>query len=216
MSGDDTAFKPELVTARPFDIWLARGALLVVVILQILIVNDLSGLPRWLAPSVELVLLVALSAVTANSISRAREATTESHWYDVARQRRLIRQAALALTAIANIMNLVALVGLVRAMLGGHAGNGQSLLLDSVNIWITNVIIFALWYWYLDRGGPGVRSIVATGKADFIFTQQMTPDLDKDGDWTSGFVDYLFLAFTNATAFSPADTFPLTSRAKFS
>ena len=211
---DEAHASAHYAAARPFDVWLARGALLAVIVLQLLIVNDLSDMPRWLAPSIELVLLVALSAATATSISRARAPKAERHWYDLTRQRRLIRKTALLLTAIASFMNLIALGGLVRAMFGGHAGNGQSLLLDAVNIWVTNVIIFALWFWYLDRGGPSRRGLFALSKGDFVFTQQSVPGCDRDGTWSPVFVDYLFVAFTNATAFSPADTFPLTTRAK--
>jgi hypothetical protein len=70
-------------------------------------------------------------------------------------------------------------------------------------------------FWALDRGGPAARGLIPEQKSDFLFTQQQTTvDPAKFLHWSPGFIDYLFLAFTNATAFSPSDTFPLTVRAK--
>ena len=114
-------------------------------------------------------------------------------------------------------MNFGALARLIVAILSGHAASGKTLLLDATNIWATNVVVFALWFWSLDRGGPAARGLISENKSDFLFTQQQAGVVDRDQfkDWSPGFIDYLFLAFTNATAFSPTDTFPLTARAKF-
>jgi len=86
-------------------------------------------------------------------------------------------------------------------------------LLDALNIWGTNVIIFALWFWTLDRGGPASHGVVDSCKCDFLFPH-MTMNTPEAAVWKPGFVDYLYLAFTNATAFSPTDTLPLSRRAK--
>ena len=110
-------------------------------------------------------------------------------------------------------MNFIALFFLLRALLGGHAGDARSLLIDAVNIWLTNVIAFALWYWSIDRGGPASRDLTTHSMPDFLFPQ-MTMDDPRFTSWSPGFVDYLFLSFTNATAFSPTDTLPLSPRAK--
>ena len=193
------------------DLWLTRGAILMIVALQIMFVNDVTIVPRWLMPSLELLLLVPLSVATVWTVDRAAKAETDDHRLGVARWRRQIRRALLVLTAIVSFANLLALYGLVRAMIGGHAGSGPTLLIDAVNIWATNVIVFALWFWNLDGGGPAFRTH-ATERADFLFTQPTLPHGPRD--FSAGFIDYLFLAFTNATAFSPADTFPLTHRAK--
>ena len=201
------------LTTRAVDFWLARGAILVIVLLQIGIVNDLTVGPRWLAPALELAILIPLSVATAWTQRHARRAATDAQWITVGRYRRLVRRAALALTAISTLMNFGALARLIAAILAGRAGTGQTLLLDAVNIWATNVVVFALWFWSLDRGGPAASGLLAQGKKDFLFTQQQS-DRDEFRDWSPGFFDYLFLAFTNATAFSPADTFPLTVRAK--
>jgi hypothetical protein len=198
---------------RALDFWLARGAVLVIVGLQIGIVNDLMVGPRWLAPAVELALLIPLSIATAWTQRRARKAETDEQWILVGRQRAFVRRLAIALTAVITLMNCGALGRLISAILAGTAGTGRTLLLDAVNIWVTNVIIFALWFWALDRGGPAGAFSTKRGN-DFLFTQQQTSEPERFPDWSPGFIDYLFLAFTNATAFSPADTFPLTIRAK--
>ncbi|RUW66408.1 hypothetical protein EOA31_31335, partial [Mesorhizobium sp. M4B.F.Ca.ET.049.02.1.2] len=75
------------------------------------------------------------------------------------------------------------------------------------------VIVFSLWFWSTDRGGPPTCGLVKRAQADFLFPQMTLPDREIRG-WLPGFVDYAFLAFTNATAFSPTDTLPLTQRAK--
>lgn len=202
---------PERLRQHAPDFWLARGAVACVVLLQLLVVNDLAVGPRWLAPSLEVGLLIPLSVATAWTLGTAKRAQADGQLAALRRQRRYVRLAALVLTALISAMNCGALVQLVRALFSGHAGSGQTLLLDALNIWTTNVISFALWFWNIDRGGPAVRGI--SKHPDFLFTQQTIHD-DSCRDWSPGFVDYLFLAFTNATAFSPADTFPLSQRAK--
>lgn len=199
--------------AAPLDFWLARAAVLVIIALQLGVVNDLSLGPRWLAPVLEGALLVPLSVATAWNLGHAKRATTDRHWHRVSRQRRIIRRAAVLLTAVITVMNFGALASLVRAMLGGRAGTGQTLLIDAINIWITNLFMFALWYWNIDRGGPACRGLTRHSVSDFLFPQHTIAD-GRFESWRPGFVDYLFVAFTTATAFSPSDTLPLTRRAK--
>ena len=76
-----------------------------------------------------------------------------------------------------------------------------------------NVLIFALWYWELDRGGPGRRAAGHDAAPDFLFPQ-MTDDRIEPPGWRPRFVDYVYVSLTNATAFSPTDTMPLTPMAK--
>ena len=102
---------------------------------------------------------------------------------------------------------------LIRELLKGKGGGGDTLLLDAAAIWLTNMVAFALWFWSLDRRGPASLSIDETGPPDFLFSA-MLRDAGSEAGWRPGFVDYLYLAFTNATALSPADTLPLTGRAK--
>jgi hypothetical protein len=88
---------------------------------------------------------------------------------------------------------------------------GLQLLLTGVVLWSTNVVVFGLWYWLLDRGGPDRRVCALPGRRDLLFPQDTsTPE---DG-WIPGYFDYVFVAFTTSVAFSPTDTLPLTQRAK--
>ncbi|HLZ84035.1 MAG TPA: hypothetical protein VKQ54_10750, partial [Caulobacteraceae bacterium] len=160
-----------------------------------------------------------LSAATAWSQQRARVATEDHHWRAIMRHRRWIRDLSLALTVAVMAINFEALVSVMRALLHGAKGpSGQSLLIDALNIWFTNVVIFALWYWTIDRGGPNVRELGAREPGpppapDFLFPQMLGPG-DQNPGWTPGFLDYLYVSFTNATAFSPTDTMPLSIRSK--
>jgi hypothetical protein len=201
--------------AQAADFWLARGAILLVILLQLGLVNDLTMGPRWLAPSLEFALLVVLSLGTAWTQRHASRAATSQQWLQLGRNRRAVRILAVTLTAMVTLMNFFALGRLVQAILAGHAAPGRTLLLDAMNIWLTNVVVFALWFWALDRGGPAARGLTKHPHVDFLFTQQQATAQQQQWEhWSPGFIDYLFLAFTNATAFSPADTFPLTHRAK--
>jgi hypothetical protein len=79
-------------------------------------------------------------------------------------------------------------------------------------MWCLNVLVFALWFWELDNGGPAKRRTAGMEGSDFLFPQQ-TPDVPA-ADWRPLFLDYLYVSFTNATAFSPTDTLPLSRWAK--
>jgi uncharacterized membrane protein len=87
-----------------------------------------------------------------------------------------------------------------------HASN---LLRSGTLLWSFNILVFALWYWELDGGGPWKRHLSRHRAADFLFPQQV-----NGKSWEPRFFDYLFVAFTGATALSPADTMPLTRKAK--
>ncbi len=197
------------------DFWFARGAILLIAGLQLAFVNqNLTIGPRWLAPTLEVSLLIPLSVGTAWTQQRARVATEDHHWAAIRRYRQWIRGLALGLTVLVMAINFEALLAVTHALLSPTKGpSGQSLLLDALNIWFTNVVIFALWYWNIDRDGPAARGLAPRAKPDFLFPQMMGPG-DGDPSWTPGFVDYFYVSFTNATAFSPTDTMPLSSRSK--
>jgi hypothetical protein len=105
---------------------------------------------------------------------------TDAQWASIRRNRRMVRRLALILTAICTLMNFGALARLIVAILAGHAGGGKTLLLDAANIWATNVVVFALWFWSLDRGGPAARGLISENKSDFLFTQQQAGVIDRD------------------------------------
>ena len=152
---------------------------------------------RFAIPAVELALLapLALGAPHRSAAESARR-----------------RTAAIVLTAVLSAANLLAL-GLLVARLSDGTVAGRPLLLATAEIWTTNAIVFALWYWELDGGGPPLRLAEPSGRRDFAFVQMLSPQLAEPG-WHPRFVDYLYLSFTNASAFSPSDTLPLTRWAK--
>ena len=197
------------------DFWLARGSIVVIAGLQLLFLNaGLSLGPKWLAPAFEMTMLIPLSAASAWTRNQNRAATAPHHFLAVGRYRSTIRIFALLLTVAILAINLAEFVAVVRALLhGGKSANGQSLLIDAMNIWFTNIVIFALIYWNIDHNSPSARGLDPDAPPDFLFPQ-MGGTGDQDPDWTPGFVDYLYVSFTNATAFSPTDTMPLSPRSK--
>jgi len=154
---------------------------------------------RVIVPALELALLVPL-AVTA----------PHRHVYESGRR----RMAAIALTAIVSVANIAALVFLIHYLVSGQNVQGKPLLLGGAQIWWTNVIVFALWYWELDGGGPPARLRNPTAPRDFAFIQMTDPEVAKPG-WRPRYTDYFYVSFTNSSAFSPTDTMPLSRTAKW-
>jgi uncharacterized membrane protein len=101
---------------------------------------------------------------------------------------------------------------LLHEITSGQSLAAGQLLLGGAEIWFTNVIVFALWYWEYDRGGPASRAQGIDDTPDLLFPQ-MTDD-KLAADWEPIFIDYFYVAYTNATAFSPTDTMPLSRWAK--
>jgi hypothetical protein len=124
------------------------------------------------------------------------------------------RRVAIGLIALITLANAVSVILLVRFIINGGHTSGKQLVLSAIDIWWTNVIAYALWFWEIDRGGPARRAAGAgIDDADFLFPQMATRELfPKPREPT--YVDYFFVAFTNAAAFSPTDTMPLTEQAK--
>jgi hypothetical protein len=203
--------KPVSPDIHAFDFWLACVAIVVVAVLQFFLINDLSLGPRWLAPGVEVSLLIPLAVAFRLHRKQIGGISADGDILDP--RRRLIRILALALISVITLMNFGALLELVRALLTGKSETGQTLLLDAVNIWVINVVVFALWFWGLDGGGPALRHAQGKPTYEFLFPQATVTGHER-APFTPGFVDYLFLSFTNATAFSPTDTMPLSQRAK--
>jgi len=155
--------------------------------------------PDWLLPALEG--LLALALVTANPRRINRES----------RALRLLGLTLAALLSLANAFSVVQLIiGLVNGTMGNTAG---PLLVTGGAIWLTNVIVWGLWYWEFDRGGPVARANADRMYPDFQFAQMATPQLAPP-DWEPAFADYLYLSFTNAAAFSPTDVLPLSRWSK--
>jgi uncharacterized membrane protein len=154
--------------------------------------------PSWLIPSLEGALLIGLFFATPNMLE-----------HEHPRRRRV----AIGLTAIVTAANIYSLGALTHFLLHHKVENGRELIGSGVLIWLTNFLIFGLWYWELDRGGPGRRAAGHDGAPDFLFPQ-MNDDRIEPAGWRPTFFDYLYVALTNAAAFSPTDTMPLSVSAK--
>jgi hypothetical protein len=152
----------------------------------------------WLIPAIEGVLLLSLVMSTP--------------WVPAQRHRQR-RRVALSLVGLVTASNLANLGLLVHKLLHNGANNGHQLVLAGVEIWLTNVLLFTVLFWELDRGGPMARRSPALAPPDFLFVQQTDPKLGGL-EWRATYIDYLYTSFTNATAFSPTDTMPLTPAAK--
>lgn len=123
------------------------------------------------------------------------------------------RILGLVLTTIMTISNTASAGLLIGFLINGDAKDPKHLLLSGASIWLTNIIIFSLWFWDLDRGGPGARAEAKNQYPDFIFPQMSDPGYAPE-HWHPNFFDYLYTSFTNASAFSPTDVMPLTRWAK--
>ena len=179
--------------------WPVMIAVLVAIGLQLSIPGKYAIQPQWLLPLLEGTLLVVLTAANPKRIN------TDRQWV------RVLSLVLVALGSLATAYSALRLV--VQLVTGRETSDAPVLLLIGGAIWLTNVIIFALWYWEFDRGGPGARAHAKNAYADFQFPQMATPDTTHP-DWEPTFVDYLYLSFTNATACSPTDTVPMTRWAK--
>ena len=174
-------------------------AVLVAIGLQVTLPRELSLPARELLPALELLLLVALTV--ANPVRLEAE-------------NRALRVASTGLVALITLANGVSAFLLAQRLVQGRAGSDAiALLVAGGSIYLTNIIAFGLWYWEYDRGGPFVRRRGHRPHGDFLFAQMATPEIAAH-DWEPRFVDYLYLSFTNATAFSPTDTLPLSRWAK--
>lgn len=179
--------------------WPATLSIVVIAALNFLLPGKFTLGPPWLIPALEMLIVIPLS------IAAPRRRPEEKRWEQF---------AGMTLIAIANIANVASLFLLVHQLIfNGKDITGKELLYSSVAIWLTNVVVFALWYWEIDRGGPDDRLRADHGQPDFLFPQMVTPGCSHAA-WTPSFFDYLYLAFTNGTAFSPTDTMPLTAPAK--
>jgi hypothetical protein len=188
--------------------WEAAPAVAVVIALQILlaVVSKAKSWQLWdfswwvwLIPVVfEVALLVPLA------------------WHRPRRrleQMGLRRTVAVTLLAFISIANGFLLLAVIASLVRGDENSGAQLLLKAATVWGTNVVAFGLWYWAFDRGGPVRRLRPNPPEPDFQFPQMENPQLAAP-DWQPELVDYIYVAFTNAIAFSPTDAMPLSRRAK--
>jgi len=180
--------------------WPMAAAVVATIVFTMLIPSDIRLFPFWLVPSVEALLLVALIAGDPGTINK---------------RSKQLRVFSIVLVGLLAVAALVSTVLLVIALIDGNGklNSAASLLAAGGIVWACNVLAFALLYWEIDGGGAAMRVHERPAYADFAFVQHVNPDLAPPG-WRPRFVDYFYLSVTNATAFSPTDTMPLTPRAK--
>ena len=180
-------------------IWHVQLTVIFALLLQLFLPDKFVAGPRFALPILETFLLISLYFTSKHRVPT-------SHL--------LRRISALTLIVLIGIANVYALQRLAHILLvGGKVADGHGLILTAMNIFLTNFIVFGLLYWEMDSGGPTKRRTDNLRERDFSFPQMQNPELAPIG-WMPNFVDYLYLSLTNATAFSPTDTLPLTHIAK--
>jgi uncharacterized membrane protein len=186
----------ELGVVEPF--WQAQLAVFFALLLHLALPGKLTLGPRWLLPLFEGMLLVGL--VISTPYRHHSQSPTR-------------RRVSIALIALVTVANFTALGLLVHLLLERNTAAGRDLIIAAAQIWLTNVAVFAVWFWEMDRGGPHLRTAPESRDPDFLFPQMAVSGWSF-AEWRPGFVDYLYVAFTNASAFSPTDAMPLTPRLK--
>lgn len=178
-------------------LWQALIGIIVLGIINIVLPANLTLGPVWLLPAIEAALLIPL--VLEWIIDRPL-----SH-----RARRSLMFLLLGVVTLGMVSAVIFLI----LTLSGSSGSTKAvqLLHDAALIWVSNILVFSLWYWEVDGGGPLKRRETGHQAADFMFPQQTA---GNTSGWVPHFFDYVFLAFTAATALSPTDTFPLSRSAK--
>ena len=183
--------------AYPEPRWPASLALVVCVGLYVLLPHRLVVGPQWLLPVLVALPLGPLSA-------RRHRHPDESSW---------IRHVTIGLVALVTVANVTSMVLLVHHLLNSQVSQGRRLIYSAVAVWLTNVILYGLWFWEVDRGGPHRRASGDKLLPDLQFPQMENPDLAPK-NWRPAFTDYLYTSFANGTSFAPADAMPLTLRMK--
>ena len=180
--------------------WPMAGAILSAMLLTVLLPDDVRLGPQWALPLIEGVLLIVVIAADPRSVTR---------------RSRELRAVSIALVSVLVIGSLWSTALLIDDLVhGGSETNSASELLKAGSIvWLSNCIAFTLLFWELDGGGAAARAHDLPRYPDLAFPQQLNPFIGPPG-WRPRFVDYVYLSFTNSTAFSPTDVMPLVPWAK--
>lgn len=195
---DSRVVEPTLRVAAKEESRIASTiAVLVAIVLEATLPPRIANHPRYLIPALALVLLIATLGIAPRRFEHSR----------------LLRALMLLVILVMSVGNIASGIRLIVDLVNGTGiRDAGELLWVGGSIWITNVIVFSLWYWEFDSGGPAARTI-KDPYPDFLFPQMQSPTLARP-EWRPEFLDYLYLSFTNATAFSPTDTMPMTRWAK--
>ncbi len=182
-------------------LWHVQLAVLCAIGLQIVLIDKLTAGPKYIIAGLEFVLLIILSITTHDALI-----------YKSGSLRRLVGIIMTGLISMANITSLILVLNYL--LTKSHHIDGRTLIFSAIAIFLTNIIMFGLWYWELDGGGPGGRG-THRPPVDFLFPQMnISYKVTEQENWQPTFFDYLYVSITNATAFSPTDTLPITHRAK--
>ena len=174
-------------------------ALIAAIALQLAIPKSYTVVPRWPLITLELLLLAVLLWLNPVKLTRSTRYGKYATW---------------VLLAAMTIDNTLSAILLDIRIISGEVSNKAAILLGSgAAIFVTNTIVFGIWYWELDRGGPFARRAGERPYPDFMFPQMDNPKVAKP-DWRPTFADYLYVSVTNVMAFSPTDTMPLSRWAK--
>ena len=176
--------------------WNAVLALITIGVLYALLPSKVSIGPSWLLVAVEGVFVFLLVMAT---LTRGRVSPVTN------------RIGSLILLLLVTLSLTVGVGHLISTLKSSNV-IGIDLICSGLLLYCFNILVSALWYWEIDGGGPEKRRLSEHQALDFLFPQQMGGYV---GNWAPHFFDYLYLAFTAATAFSPTDTLPLSRRAKF-
>lgn len=176
--------------------WQVQTALLVAILLQVGLNSKLTVGPKYLIAGLEIILVLALVAFG-----------TKKHKAIL----HIRRSLAILLIAVISLANITSLGLVINELFRGKNITGSELIISALAIYVTNIIIFGLWYWELDNYETDNKH----NTIDFLFPQMTAKHLESIPDaWVPTFLDYLYVSLTNASAFSPTDTMPLTHRAK--
>ena len=182
---------------HPEPRWPASLALVVCAGLYVVLPHRLVVGPRWLLPILIVLPLIPLS------MRRHRQPNEAPS----------VRRLTLFLIAVITLANVVSMALLVHELLNTNVSQGRNLIYSAIAVWLTNVIVYGLWFWEIDRGGPHLRAGSSAGWPDIQFPQMENPSLAPP-TWRPRFIDYLYTSFANGSSFAPADAMPLSARAK--
>jgi hypothetical protein len=181
--------------------WPAGLALIGLIAALALLPGRLKLMPEWFVYALGFVVIAPMAAV---GLTR-----TNVRWL------RIERAILLGFFGVVTLLTFAGLTELIHTMIRRSSSlSGLTLLSSSIALWIANITNYSLLYWQLDRGGPEARLSGAGGRPDWLFPQDGASENHVPAGWRPTFVDYLYLAYSTATAFSTTEVSPLTSRAK--